>query len=68
MAMIVRARQPCPGKHEEYPREPGKQAHGLQIFVNLAASQKRAAPSVKHAGAPDANRSAFTVGSSLARA
>jgi redox-sensitive bicupin YhaK (pirin superfamily) len=39
--------------HEEYPREPGKQAHGFQIFVNLAASQKHAAPSVKHAGAPD---------------
>jgi redox-sensitive bicupin YhaK (pirin superfamily) len=39
--------------HEEYPRDPGKQAHGLQIFVNLAAPQKHAAPSVKHAAATD---------------
>lgn len=39
--------------HEEYPRDPGKQAHGLQIFVNLAASQKHAKPSVKHAAATD---------------
>jgi redox-sensitive bicupin YhaK (pirin superfamily) len=39
--------------HEEFPRDPGKQAHGLQIFVNLAASQKHAAPSIMHAAATD---------------
>ena len=32
--------------HDEFPAEPGREAHGLQIFVNLPADQKLRAPSV----------------------
>ena len=32
--------------HDEYPAEPGREAHGLQIFVNLPADQKLRAPGV----------------------
>jgi redox-sensitive bicupin YhaK (pirin superfamily) len=32
--------------HDEVPAEPGREAHGLQIFVNLPADQKLRAPSV----------------------
>ncbi len=32
--------------HDEYPAEPGREAHGLQIFVNLPADQKLRAPEV----------------------
>jgi redox-sensitive bicupin YhaK (pirin superfamily) len=34
--------------HEEVPSEPGKAAHGLQIFVNLARANKQAAPAAFH--------------------
>lgn len=30
--------------HEEFPLEPGREVHGLQIFVNLPAAQKLRAP------------------------
>ena len=32
--------------HDEFPAEPGREAHGLQIFVNLPADQKLRAPAV----------------------
>lgn len=32
--------------HDEFPAEPGREAHGLQIFVNLPAEQKLRAPEV----------------------
>ncbi|MEO6278170.1 pirin family protein [Roseateles sp.] len=32
--------------HDEFPAEPGREAHGLQIFVNLPADQKLRAPTV----------------------
>ena len=32
--------------HDEVPQTPGHVAHGLQVFVNLPASQKHCAPSV----------------------
>lgn len=32
--------------HDEYPAEAGRQAHGLQIFVNLPAEQKLREPAV----------------------
>lgn len=32
--------------HDEFPAEAGREAHGLQIFVNLPAAQKLCAPSV----------------------
>jgi redox-sensitive bicupin YhaK (pirin superfamily) len=32
--------------HEEVPRQPGLAAHGLQIFVNLASSEKNSTPQV----------------------
>jgi redox-sensitive bicupin YhaK (pirin superfamily) len=32
--------------HDEVPAEPGREAHGLQIFVNLPADQKLRAPGV----------------------
>lgn len=32
--------------HDEFPTEPGREAHGLQIFVNLPADQKLRAPTV----------------------
>ncbi len=32
--------------HDEFPAEPGRQVHGLQIFVNLPADQKLCAPAV----------------------
>lgn len=32
--------------HDEFPAEPGRAAHGLQIFVNLPAAQKLSAPAV----------------------
>jgi redox-sensitive bicupin YhaK (pirin superfamily) len=34
--------------HEESPEERGKDCHGLQVLVNLAATDKRAAPRVFH--------------------
>jgi redox-sensitive bicupin YhaK (pirin superfamily) len=34
--------------HDEVPLEPGKTAHGLQIFVNLAASKKHIPPHSIH--------------------
>jgi redox-sensitive bicupin YhaK (pirin superfamily) len=34
--------------HEEVPSQPGQAAHGLQIFVNLAASAKNSTPEVHH--------------------
>ena len=32
--------------HDEFPAEPGREAHGLQIFINLPAAQKLRAPGV----------------------
>lgn len=32
--------------HDEFPAEPGRQAHGLQLFVNLPAEQKLCEPAV----------------------
>jgi len=32
--------------HDEFPADPGREAHGLQIFVNLPADQKLRAPTV----------------------
>ena len=32
--------------HDEFPAEPGREVHGLQIFVNLPADQKLRAPTV----------------------
>ncbi|MFN3305488.1 MAG: pirin family protein [Roseateles sp.] len=32
--------------HDEFPAEPGREAHGLQIFLNLPADQKLCAPAV----------------------
>jgi len=32
--------------HDEYPAQAGREAHGLQIFVNLPADQKLRAPTV----------------------
>lgn len=37
--------------HEEVPAEPGRVAHGLQIFVNLPAAQKQRTPAVLHLAA-----------------
>lgn len=37
--------------HDEFPAEPGREAHGLQIFVNLPADQKLRAPTVMRLGA-----------------
>jgi redox-sensitive bicupin YhaK (pirin superfamily) len=37
--------------HEEIPSEPGKAAHGLQVFVNLAAAHKQADPVAFHVDA-----------------
>jgi redox-sensitive bicupin YhaK (pirin superfamily) len=34
--------------HDEFPAETGREAHGLQIFVNLPADQKLRAPGVMH--------------------
>jgi redox-sensitive bicupin YhaK (pirin superfamily) len=39
--------------HEEFPREAGKLAHGLQVFVNLPAADKRQPPRVLFADGPD---------------
>ena len=32
--------------HDEFPAEPGREAHGLQIFLNLPAGEKLCAPAV----------------------
>jgi redox-sensitive bicupin YhaK (pirin superfamily) len=45
--------------HEEVPMEPGKVAHGLQIFVNLPASHKLVAPAAGHATAAQMPRLAL---------
>jgi redox-sensitive bicupin YhaK (pirin superfamily) len=37
--------------HDEFPAEPGREAHGLQIFVNLPADQKLRAPEVRQLAA-----------------
>ena len=37
--------------HDEFPAEAGREAHGLQIFVNLPAEQKLRAPGVMRLGA-----------------
>jgi redox-sensitive bicupin YhaK (pirin superfamily) len=37
--------------HDEVPVEPGRTAHGLQIFVNLAASKKHMPPAAHHIAA-----------------
>jgi redox-sensitive bicupin YhaK (pirin superfamily) len=37
--------------HEEIPSAPGKAAHGLQVFVNLAAAHKQVAPIAFHVDA-----------------
>lgn len=34
--------------HDEFPAEARREAHGLQIFVNLPAAQKLSAPAVMH--------------------
>lgn len=34
--------------HEEFPLEPGREAHGLQIFVNLRTADKKMAPAILH--------------------
>jgi redox-sensitive bicupin YhaK (pirin superfamily) len=39
--------------HEELPRDMGRAAHGLQIFVNLPAAAKHAPPQVHHVDAAD---------------
>ncbi|MDF3069578.1 MAG: nuclease [Polyangiaceae bacterium] len=39
--------------HEEYPHEPGKLSHGLQVFVNLAATEKLQPPRVLFANGQD---------------
>jgi redox-sensitive bicupin YhaK (pirin superfamily) len=39
--------------HDEYPREQGKLAHGLQVFVNLASADKLQPPRVLFADGPD---------------
>lgn len=39
--------------HEEYPHELGKLAHGLQVFVNLAATEKLQPPRVLFADGPE---------------
>jgi len=39
--------------HEEVPEHAGRTAHGLQIFVNLAARDKHSTPSVAHVDAPE---------------
>lgn len=42
--------------HDEFPAEPGREAHGLQIFVNLPADQKLRAPEVLHLAPADMPR------------
>jgi redox-sensitive bicupin YhaK (pirin superfamily) len=39
--------------HEEIPTEPGIDCHGMQLFVNLRAEHKRAAPRAFHVSARD---------------
>lgn len=39
--------------HEEYPQELGKLSHGLQVFVNLAATEKLQQPRVLFTNGPD---------------
>jgi redox-sensitive bicupin YhaK (pirin superfamily) len=39
--------------HEEYPAERGKRSHGLQIFVNLPASEKVLPPRLLFVNGPD---------------
>jgi len=39
--------------HEEIPRVPGRVSHGLQLFVNSAAADKRSAPAVFHRAAQE---------------
>jgi redox-sensitive bicupin YhaK (pirin superfamily) len=39
--------------HEEFPRRRGERAHGLQMFVNLAAVEKTKAPRVLFVDGPD---------------
>lgn len=39
--------------HEEIPTEPGTECHGMQLFVNLAAVDKHAAPGALHLAAAD---------------
>jgi redox-sensitive bicupin YhaK (pirin superfamily) len=46
--------------HEEFPLVTGRVAHGLQIFVNLPASDKLAAPASLHRASADMPR--FAVG------
>ncbi len=35
-------------QHDELPAEPGREVHGLQIFINLSAAAKDTAPEVLH--------------------
>lgn len=44
--------------HDEFPAESGREAHGLQIFVNLPADQKLRAPTVLRLGAEQMPRRA----------
>jgi redox-sensitive bicupin YhaK (pirin superfamily) len=39
--------------HEEVPSEPGKAAHGMQVFVNLAQANKQAEPVAFHVNHAD---------------
>lgn len=39
--------------HEEIPTEPGVDCHGMQLFVNLRAEHKHAAPAALHVAAAD---------------
>jgi redox-sensitive bicupin YhaK (pirin superfamily) len=44
--------------HDEFPAEAGREAHGLQVFVNLPAAQKLRAPEVQRLAADQMPRSA----------
>jgi len=39
--------------HEEIPQSPGRAAHGMQIFVNLASAHKHVAPVAFHVSSAD---------------
>jgi redox-sensitive bicupin YhaK (pirin superfamily) len=39
--------------HEEFPRQRGERAHGLQMFVNLAAAEKMQAPRLLFVDGPE---------------
>jgi redox-sensitive bicupin YhaK (pirin superfamily) len=51
--------------HDEAPKQNGRTAHGMQIFVNLPASAKHSAPSIAHVKPED--MPVFEIGDAKAR-